>query len=44
MEFISGTKQHKQFLQVNDKLYEAMELYTKNTKSSAERQGHQENT
>ena len=26
MEFISGTKQHKQFLQINDKLYKGMEL------------------
>ena len=33
MEFISGrhlTKQRKQFLQANDKLYEGVELPTKN--------------
>ena len=29
MEVISGTKQYKQFLQANDKLYEGMELPTK---------------
>ena len=32
MEFISGrsfTKQHTQFLQANDELYEGMEVYTK---------------
>ena len=29
MEFISGIKQHKKFLQANDKLYEGMELPTK---------------
>ena len=34
MEFISGTKQ--QFLQTNDKLYESMELPTKNIRSSTE--------
>ena len=43
MEFISGrsfTKQRKQFLQVNDKLYEGMELHTKSIKSFAEHQDH----
>ena len=34
MEFISGNKQHKQFLQANNKLCEGMELPTKNTRSS----------
>ena len=37
MEFISGrhlTKQRKQFLQANDKLYEGVELHTKNIRSS----------
>ena len=37
MEFISGrhlTKQRKQFLQANDKLYEGVELPTKNIRSS----------
>ena len=29
MEFIAGTKQRKQLLQANDKLYEGMELHTK---------------
>ena len=38
MEFISGrfTKQRKQFLQANDKLYEGVELPTKNIRSSTE--------
>ena len=34
MEFIAGrsfTKQHKQFLQANDKLFEGMDLHTKKT-------------
>ena len=44
MEFISGTKQYKQFLQANGKLYEGIELYTKNTRSSAEHRDHQANT
>ena len=44
MEFISGTKQHKQFLQENDKLYEGVELPTKNIRSSTEHLDHQANT
>ena len=47
MEFISGrsfTKQRKQFLQGNDKLYEGMELPTKNIRSSTEHRDHKANT
>ena len=47
MEFISEryfTKQCKQFLQTNDKLYQPMELPTKNIKFSLEHQDHQANT
>ena len=42
MEFISGhfTKQHKQFLQANDKMSEGMELPAKNIKFSAKHQDH----
>ena len=46
MEFILGrsfTKQWKQFLQANDKLYEAMELPTKNIRSSTEHRDHKAN-
>ena len=44
MEFASGgsfTKQ--QFLQANDKLYEGVELATKNIRSSTEHGEHQAN-
>ena len=34
-------KQRKQFLQANDKLYEGMELPTKNIRSSPEHRDHQ---
>ena len=47
MEFISGrhlTKQRKQFLQANDKLYEGVELPTKNIRSSPEHRYYQTNT
>ena len=47
MEFISGrsfTKQRKQLLQVNDKLYEGMELPTKNIRSSTDHRYHKTNT
>ena len=47
MEIISErhiTKQRKQFLQANDKLYEGVELPTKNIRSSTEHQDHQEST
>ena len=40
MEFISGrnpTKQWKQFLQANDKLYNGVELPTKNIRSSTKK-------
>ena len=38
------TKQRKQFLQGNDKLYEGMELPTKIIRSSTEHRDHQANT
>ena len=44
MEFIAGrsfTKQRKQLFQANDKLYEAMELHTKNIRFSPEHRDHQ---
>ena len=44
MEFVSGrhfTKQWKQFLQANDKLYESMELPTQNIRSSTEHRDRQ---
>ena len=47
MKFIAGrsfTKQHKRLLQANHKLYEGMELHTKNIKFSPEHRGHQANT
>ena len=47
MEFIAGrsfTKQHKQLLQSNHKLYEGMELHTKNIRFSPEHRDHQANT
>ena len=47
MEFISGrhlTKQRKQLLQANDKLYEGIELPTKNIRSSTEHRDHQSST
>ena len=37
-------QQRKQFLQANDKLYEGVELPTKNIRSSTEHQDHQEST
>ena len=47
MEFAEGTsftKQRKQLLQANDKLYEGMELHTKNIRFSPEHRDHQANT
>ena len=47
MEFIGGrpfTKQRKQLLQSNDKLYEGMRLTTKNIRFSPEHRDHQANT
>ena len=47
MEFISGrhfTKQRKQILQANDKLYEGMELPTKNITPPTEHQDYQAST
>ena len=47
MEFISGryfTKQCKQFLQANDKLYGGMKLPTENIRSSTEQRNYQEST
>ena len=44
MEFISGrhfTKQRKQFLQANDKLYEGVELPTKNIRFSTKHRDYQ---
>ena len=44
MEAILGrsfTKQRKQFLEANDKLYEGVELPTKNIRSSTEHRDHQ---
>ena len=44
MEFIAGrsfNKQPKQLLQENDKLYEGMELHTKNIRFSPEHRDHQ---
>ena len=46
MEFISGrhlTKQRKQILQANQKLYEGMGLPTKNIRPSTEHRGHEAN-
>ena len=43
MEFIALTKQLKQLLQANDKLYEGMELRTKN-RFSLEHRDHQAKT
>ena len=40
----SFTKQRKQFLQTNDKLYEGVELPTKNIRSSAKHRYHQAST
>ena len=47
MEFISGrhfTKQRKQFLETNGKLYEGVELPTKNIRSSTEHRDYQVST
>ena len=46
MEFISGrlTKQRRQFLRKNDKLYGGMELPTKNIRPSIEHRDYQANT
>ena len=47
MEFISGrrfTKQRKQFLQANGKLYEGIALPTKIIRPSTEHRDHQANT
>ena len=47
MEFISGrhfTKRRKQFLQANDKLYDGVELPTKNIKSFTEHRDYQAST
>ena len=47
MEFIvdrSFTKQRKQLLQADDKLYEGMELLTKNIRFSPEHHDYQANT
>ena len=47
MEFIAGrsfTKQRKQLLQANDKLYEGTELHTKNIRFSPGHRYHQANT
>ena len=47
MKLVSGrhfTKQRKQFLQANDKLYERVELHTKNIRFSPEHRDHQVNT
>ena len=47
MEFISGryfTEQRKQFLQANEKLYEGVELPTKNIRSSTEHRDYQAST
>ena len=47
MEFIAGrffTKQRKQLLQANDKLYEGVELRTKNIRFSPEYRDNQANT
>ena len=44
MEFISGghfTKQRKQFLQTNDKLYKSAELHTKNIRSATKHRDYQ---
>ena len=44
MEFISGghfTKQRKQFLQTNDKLYKGAELHTKNIRSATKHRDYQ---
>ena len=46
MEFIRGrfTKQRKQFLQANDKLYEGVELPIKCIRSSIEHRDYQAST
>ena len=47
MEFIAGrsfTKQHKQLLQANDKLFEGMEIHIKNIRFSPEYRDNQANT
>ena len=47
MEFIVGrffTKQHKQILQANNKMYKGMELHTKYIRFSPEHKGHQAKT
>ena len=47
MEFILGrhfTKQRKQFLQANDKLYEGVELPTKNIRFSTKHRDYQAST
>ena len=47
MEFIAGrffTKQRKQLLQANDKLYEGVKLRTKNIRFSPEYRDNQANT
>ena len=47
MKTISGrsfTKQRKQLLQRNDRLYESVELPTKNIRFSPEHRDHQANT
>ena len=42
--FFSEIKEHKQFFQANDKLYEGIELPTKNIRSFIEHRDHQANT
>ena len=47
MEFISGrhvTKRRKQFFQASDKLYEGIELPTKDIRSCNENRDHQGST
>ena len=48
MEFISGrsftNKQHKQFLQANDKLYECMKLSTENIRTHQKRENRKQKT
>ena len=47
MEFIAGrsfTKQRKQFLQRNDKLYKGMKFHKKTIRSSPESRNYQANT
>ena len=43
MEISAVTKQCKQLLQANDKLYEGMELHTKNIRFSPEHRDYQAN-